>query len=153
MTSSLSKILESAREDPALFSQIDIDALLNSVKNDFLEGQTFDSISRDLVDSMKSEGIPRPLIQEFCSKLTDYRFVGELHVLHKGKYVRWIRKTDKTKLMRGGVVVDIKFGQDGANILCRAPSGHFTQYRFDLCLTYQKLTEEEQLVLMVCDHV
>jgi len=102
---------------------------------------------------MKNESITRPYINEFCQKLSGYRFVGELHVLHKGKYVRWIRKSDKTKLMRGGVVVDVKFGNEGVNVLCRSPSGRFIQYRFDLCLTYQKLTDDEQLILMLYDNV
>jgi hypothetical protein len=148
--------MEDAREDPDLFSKIDVDALLlqlESTKNDFLEGRTFDSIAKDLVDSMKNESITRPYINEFCQKLSGYRFVGELHVLHKGKYVRWIRKSDKTKLMRGGVVVDVKFGNEGVNVLCRSPSGRFIQYRFDLCLTYQKLTDDEQLILMLYDNV
>ena len=154
--SQISKLMEDAREDPDLFSKIDVDALLielESAKNDFLEGHTFDSIAKDLVDSMKNESITRPCINEFSQKLTGYRFVGELHVLHKGKYVRWIRKSDKTKLMRGGVVVDIKFGNEGVNVLCRSPSGRFIQYRFDLCLTYQKLTDDEQLILMIYDNV
>lgn len=151
----IAKLMQDAREDPTLFSKIDIDSLLStleSTKNDFLEGHTFDSIAKDVVDSMKNESISRPFINEFCSKLTGYRFVGELHVLHKGKYVRWIRKSDKRKLMRGGVVVDIKFGNEGVNVLCRTASGRFTQYRFDLCLTYQKLTDDEQLILMLYEN-
>ena len=148
----LSEILAEAREDPDLFSKIDVPALLEKLecaKNDFLEGQTFDSIIKDVVDSLKQERLPIPLIREFCGKLTNYRFVGELHLLHRGKYVRWIRKSDPDKLAKGGVVVDIKFGKDGANVLCRSSSGRFTQYRFDLCLTYQKLSDDEQLILLM----
>lgn len=154
---SVADLIEEARDDPDLFSKIDVDSLLDSlesVKNDFLENQTFETIATDVVDSMKSASyISRPLINEFCSKLFGYRFVPELHLLHKGKYVRWIRNTESPKLSRGGVVVDIKFGREGANILCRTAAGRFTQYRFDLCLTYQKLTDEEQLILMIYERV
>jgi hypothetical protein len=148
-------LIEDAREDPDLFSKIDVDALLDSLespKNEYLEDETFESIALSVVESMKAENIARPLINEFCQKLTGYRHVPELHLLHKGKYVRWIRKTDKPTLMRGGVLVDVKFGSEGANILCRATTGKFIQYRFDLCITYQKLTDEEHLILMLYEN-
>lgn len=152
----ISKIINESREDPSLFSRIDVDELLESLesdKNDFLENQTIDIISERVFNSLKSLPIDSGLLSEYCRKLVGYRHVDELHILHKGKYVRWIRLDDPTQLMNGGVVVDIKFGDTGANIMVRLASGRFMQYRFDKCLTYQKLTDEEQLILMLYSHV
>jgi hypothetical protein len=150
----VSKLLEDARADPNLLSQIDVESLLlDSVKHDFLEAHTLDSIALDVVDSLKSlyktRAIGRELLEEYCKKLIGYRYVDELHLLHKGKYVRWIRFDSPLTMSVGGVVVDIKFGDEGVNILCRLSSGRFIQYRFDRCMTYQKLSDEEQLILLL----
>jgi hypothetical protein len=150
----ISKLIKEAQEDPDLFSHINIPNLLESlesVKTDFLETQTFESISIDLFDSICRLPIDQETIANHCDKLVGYRFVDELHLLHKGKFIRWIRHDTPDKLMKGAIVVDIQFCDFGANILCRLMTGQFLRYRFDKCNTYQKLTEEEQLILMLYD--
>lgn len=152
----ISKLLEEAREDPKLLASIDVESLLlDSVKHDFLENHTFDTIAQNVIESLKSlvvrKLIGRALFEEYSQKLIGYRHVDELHLLHKGKYVRWIRLSHPLKMPVGGIVVDIKFGDEGVNVLCRLSSGRFMQYRFDQCLTYQKLTDEEQLILLIND--
>jgi hypothetical protein len=146
----IAELFKTAREDPSLFSQIDAQKLLNSlesVKNDFLENQTFDTIAANVFDSLVQLPISKCDIETMCEKLSGYRFVDELHLLHKGKFVRWIRHDTPDKLMRGGVVIDIQFGDLGANVLCRLATGNFLRYRFDKCNTYQKLTDEECMIL------
>ena len=152
----ISKLINESREDPTIFSKIDVDELLDSLesdKNDFLENQTIDSISEHVFNSLKRLRIDPSILSDYCKKLVGYRHVDELHLLHKGKYVRWLRLEDPTKLMNGGIVVDIKFGDSGANVMIRLTSGKFLQYRFDKCLTYQKLTEEEQLILTLYSQI
>ena len=148
-------LIKEAREDPALFSRINIEELLTSlesVENDFLENQTVDTISANVFDSLVALPVDRSTIETHLNKLVGYRFVDELHLLHKGKYVRWIRHDEPDKMMKGAVVVDVQFGDFGANVLCRLMTGQFLRYRFDKCNTYQKLTDEEQLILMVYEH-
>ena len=148
----ISELIKDAKNDKTLLSNIDMDALLktiNSVKNDFLENETIQSISNNIFDSLSRLNINKKIIADYCEKLTGYRFVNELHLLHRGKYVRWIRHDNPEKLMKGAVVVDIQFGDFGANILCRLMTGDFLKYRFDKCNTYQKLSDEEQLILMI----
>ena len=145
-------LFRDAQKDPSLLSTIDIDQLLDSTKNDFLENCTFESIAKNVVESLVLIHVDKKSSQlkEYCEKLVGYRYVDELHLLHKGKYVRWIRLDDSTKqLMKGGIVVDVRFGDIGPNVVCRMTSGKFLQYRFNQCLTYQKLTDEEQLILSV----
>lgn len=148
----ISALLKEAKSDPALLSKIDTVELLRSVKTDFLENQTVESITTNVYDSLAHllcTSLEKDLIASHFEKLVGYRFVDELHKLHKGKYVRWIRHDAPEKLMKGAVVVDIQFGDFGANILCRLMTGDFLRYRFDKCNTYQKLTDEEQLCLML----
>jgi len=144
------ELIKDAREDPSLLSKINTEELLKSlesVKNDFLENQTFDSIAANVFDSLVQLPISKHNIETMCEKLSGYRFVDELHLLHKGKFVRWIRHVAPDKLIKGGIVIDIQFGDFGANILCRLMTGDFIRYRFDKCNTYQKLTDEECMIL------
>lgn len=143
----ISQIFKEAREDPSLLSTINAKDLLESSKTDYLENKSFDSIAVDVFDSLRSLGISKNVMAQHLDKLSGYRFVDELHLLHKGKYVRWIRHDAPDKLMKGGVVIDVQFGDFGANILCRLVTGDFLRFRFDKCNTYQKLTEEECMIL------
>lgn len=148
----IAELVKTAREDPSLFSRINVEELLESlesVKNDFLENETFETISENLFQSLIRLPINKNVAEEHCKKLVGYRFVDELHLLHKGKYIRWITHENPNKITRGGVVVDIQFGDFGANVLCRLVTGQFLRYRFDKCNTYQKLTDEEQMILML----
>jgi len=151
----LSEFIREAREDPALLSKINVTELLESIdltRNDFLVNQTTETISANVFDSIVRLSLSdKEMIASHCEKLAGYRFVDELHLLHKGKYVRWVRHDAPEKIMKGAVVVDIQFGDFGANILCRLMTGEFLRYRFDKCNTYQKLTEEEQLLLMLSE--
>jgi hypothetical protein len=145
----IAELIKQAKTDPALLSKIDTSELLRSVKHDFLENQTIESISANIYDSLVQLRLDKGSLEGHIERLAGYRFVDELHQLHKGKYVRWIRHDAPEKLMKGAVVVDIQFGDFGANILCRLMTGDFLRYRFDKCNTYQKLTDEEQLLLML----
>lgn len=151
----LSEFIREAREDPSLLSKINVTELLESIdsaRNDSLENQTTETISANIYESIVNLQIKDPdLIASHCEKLAGYRFIDELHLLHKGKYIRWIRHDMPEKIMKGAVVVDIQFGDFGANVLSRLMTGEFLRYRFDKCNTYQKLTEEEQLLLMLSE--
>lgn len=151
----LNRCIREAREDPTLLSKINVSELLESIdstRNDFLENHTTETISANVLDSILRLPInDKEMVASHCEKLVGYRFVDELHLLHKGKYVRWIRHDAPEKIMKGAVVVDIQFGDFGANVLCRLMTGEFLRYRFDKCNTYQKLTEEEQLLLMLSE--
>jgi hypothetical protein len=68
--------------------------------------------------------------------------------LFRGKYIRWIRKKNKI-LTNGAMVMDIKFLEEGIHILCRNGANRFIQIKFDDCIFFQKLTDEEWMLLSV----
>jgi len=123
----------------------------------------FTSVLSGSVNSvLRNSTSSHPLIQQFCHKLIGYRFVDEIYKLHKGKHVRWIRTSVQPSmsleragfpLTNGGIVVDIRFLDNGIHILCKNNVGRFIQYRFDECLTYQKLSNDEQLILMLNEQI
>ena len=83
------------------------------------------------------------------NKLKLYRLVDDVFALHKGKHVRWMNKEDKTnKLYTGGIAVDIKFYDNGTQILIfnKYLKRNF-QIHFDKVFLFQKLSFEEEIVL------
>ena len=88
-------------------------------------------------------------VSSIQDKLKKYRIINDVYQLHRGKHVRWIKKDDQThKLYVGGIVVDIKFYDNGTHILI------FNKYlkrnflmHFDKIHIFQKLSFEEEVIL------
>jgi hypothetical protein len=149
----INEVLEYAKKDSSLFSTIDIENILASAeneKNDYLENKTMADITKDVFDSIQTVIFDKDVIEKTCRKLIGYRFVDEINELFKGRHVRWIRGG---ALTNGGIVVDIKFTNDGIQVLCKNNMNRFIQYHFDECPTFQKLSSEEELLLMAYEHL
>jgi hypothetical protein len=150
----VSEIFENARKDPTLFSTVDIQNLLDSIeneKNDYLEDKTLSTVQDDILESLEELEMSEEDTKQICKKLMEYRYVEEINELHTGKHMRWIRKTNK-KLTNGGIIMDIKFLDTGTQILCKNASNKFIQIKFDDCIIYQKLSVEEQLILLAYEN-
>lgn len=150
----INKMFEEAIKDPNLFSTLDIENLLNTLetdKNDYLETKTMQSITDDIYETVSNQIQTLKNVEEVCKKLAGYRYVDEINELHKGKHVRWIRINGET-LTNGGIVVDIKFLDNGIQVMCKNSMNRFIQYKFDDCITFQKLTTDEQLILMAYEY-
>jgi DNA integrity scanning protein DisA with diadenylate cyclase activity len=149
----INEIIENAKKDPSLFSTIDIENILSSVeneKNDYLDNKTTDDIIKEVFESVQNLDLSSEDKCKICNKLMGYRLVEEIHELFKGRHIRWIREG---QLKNGGIVVDIKFSNEGIQILCKNNMNRFIQYKFDECVTYQKLTCEEELLLMAYEQI
>jgi hypothetical protein len=154
-TININEIYESALKDPTLFSTIDIEQLLDSIessKNDYLENKTMNDVTIDIFNKINELYLSEEKTREFCNKLIGYRYVDEIHEIHKGKHIRWLRN-NTDRLTNGGIVVDVKFMDNGTQILCMNSQKRFMQYKFDDCLTFQKLSVEEQLILMAYEYI
>jgi hypothetical protein len=155
MNANVLEIFEAAKKNPELFSTLDIENILTSVetdKNDYLENKTTEDITRVVFENIQEMGFSKEKTQQLCNKLIGYRCVEEIHELFKGRHVRWIRR-DTEVLTTGGIVVDIKFLEEGIQILAKNNLNRFIQYKFDECVTFQKLSTEEQLLLMAYDEL
>jgi len=86
-------------------------------------------------------------------KLMKYRYVDEINDLLKGRMVRWIRTGGTNKLTNGGMVTNITFTNNGINVQIMSCNRRFINYKFDECITFQKLTTQEELILMVNEHI
>jgi acid phosphatase class B len=151
------EIFENASKDPTLFSTINIEQLLDTIeneKNDYLENKSMEDITNNIFEKIREHSISPDIAKELCNKLIGYRVVDEIHELHKGKHIRWIRTSaTPIKITTGGIVMEIKFLDNGMHVLCMNSQKRFTQYKFDDCITFQKLSVEEQLILMAYEYM
>lgn len=136
--------------DPDL--NLDISTLLRATENVDIENLSTQSISEDMINAFQELNMSNDDIAQLCEKLTEYRYIDQIHMLHKGKHIRWLRITSTANqtLTNGGIVMDIKFLDNGIYILCKN-GFRFMQIRFDDCLIFQKMTADEMLVLSCCD--
>jgi len=151
----INDIFQEALNDPELFSTLDIDNLLESLentKNDYLDNKTMTDIVNEMNEIIDESKVPENNKEDVKERLVGYRYVDEIYELHKGKMVRWIRKNND-KLTNGGIVSNIKFLDNGIHILCMNNQRRFIQYKFDDCYTFQKMTPEEQLIVMAYENL
>jgi hypothetical protein len=130
-----------------ILSTLDVEELLRAVENEntqYLEGKTIGSLQQEIYDSLKPY-VAEDQLEPSFHKLAGYRLVDEVYQVHRGKYVRWIPR-EGGALTKGGTVLNVRFSDSGTLVLCRN-GNWFTQYRFDECLTFQKLSDDELMVL------
>ena len=152
------QVFDQAQNDPELFSNIDIQSLLEKVENNdagYLENKTLKDISEEVFESLNRIDLPNSSIMSYCLRLTGYRLVDRICDLRNGRMMRWIKIGGSANggLTNGGILMSVKIENSGVQLLCRNNMNRFFNVKFDDCLIYQKLTMEEQLILMSSDYV
>ena len=135
-----------AREDPTLLSTIDIEAVIKKTDDvHYIEGKTVADISKEVFEAINPLDIPEENKQDICQRLIGYRWVDRLCDLRSGRLVRWVKKD---KLTNGGLLMNVKIENTGVILLCKNNVGRFFCVKWDDTIVFQRLTMEEQLVLM-----
>jgi hypothetical protein len=153
----INKLFENAMKDPSLFSTMDIDKLLESIendKNDYLQNKSMKKITKEIYRTIQKIRTPQKTQFEYCQKLIGYRLIDDVHELHVGKHIRWIREDSQAQVLtNGGIVTTIKFLDNGTHVLCKGNGVRFIQFKFDDCIIFQKMSLEEQLIMMAYDYL
>jgi len=139
----MNAIFENARRNSTL--TIDIEEILKNANTDLTTTQT--EITAEIMNAINSYNP-----DEICAlntKLREYRVITKVFEIQRGKHIRWLRPPSAT-LTVGGMVVEIKFTDDGTHILCKNRN-RFIQIKMDECIIFQRLSHDEQLVLMAYD--
>lgn len=92
-----------------------------------------------------------------CKKLENYKYVDEMNDLKYGSYIRWIPIEDPNNiyLTQGAIFCEMKITETGVFCVCKNHgfnSRHF-QIAMDKNLIFQKLTEQEMVLLSALDHL
>ena len=90
-------------------------------------------------------------------KLKEYKYVDEMNELKYGTYLRWIpiNNPENIHLSKGAVFCELKITDNGVFIVCKNfgyNTKHF-QIKMDECLVFQKLTQQELVLLSALDHL
>tara|TARA_B100001250_G_C19662120_1_gene727580 strand:+ start:451 stop:879 length:429 start_codon:yes stop_codon:yes gene_type:complete len=99
--------------------------------------------------------LDRTALKALHEKLREYRYVDEISDLQFGYYVRWIslKDPDNIKLTNGAHICDIKILNEGVHIVCRNGHNRFMQLNLDENLVFQKLTDQEKIILKTIDYL
>jgi hypothetical protein len=132
--------------------------LVKALDNDINEGiQKYNSnlIKQIKNDYLQKLLLPREKLKLFHSKLKEYRYVDDLSDIQYGRYIRWIKLNDPSKIIlsNGGVIIDIKILQNGIHVVCKNFNNQRFQIKIDECYIFQKLTDQEKIILFALDHV
>jgi hypothetical protein len=91
------------------------------------------------------------------NKLKDYKYIDEMNELKYGTYLRWIpiEEPDNIYLTKGAIFCEMKITDNGVFCVCKNfgfSSKHF-QLSIDKNLIFQKLTNQELVLLSALDHL
>ncbi len=92
---------------------------------------------------------------DILKKLKHYRYTMELPDLEIGSYIRWINlnHSENVYLTNGSFICDIQITEEGIQIRCKNRFGQFHLLKFDEHLIFQKLSEQECIILKLMECV
>jgi hypothetical protein len=139
-------------------SELDVEQLLQALDND--ENESMIDLTTSKIKSIKNDmlqklQLPKETLKNYHKKLKDYRYVGELHEIRYGAYIRWInlKNIDNIRLTNGGIICDIQVTNTGLWIKCKNNMNRFFQLKLDECLIFQKLSDQERILLKALDYL
>jgi len=142
----IEEIYKDVINDPSLLSIIDVDSLLERIgDNHYLEGKKLEDISKEIYDSVFF--LEETIAKDYCMRLIGYRVVDRICDLRNGRLIRWLKKKNGS-LTNGGLLMNVKIEDKGVLLLCKNNINRFFNVYFDDCLVFQKLTIEEQIILI-----
>jgi hypothetical protein len=132
----------------------DVTNILECIENNsnpFFNNKTTKMVIEEIQQVLNSNTVND--VEKVSEKLISYRYIDEVNEVLRGRHVKWVNISKSPKKLKGGgIVLNIKFLDNGVHILC-SQGNRITQYKFDECLTFQKLTDQEQLILMANEYI
>jgi len=139
---------------------MDINKLLKALDNETNEDLlnfTTDKLREMNINVLKELHLSKSDTLELLNKLKNYKYVDEMNDLKYGTYLRWIPIDNPSKiyLTKGALFCEIKITDEGVFIICKN-FGYKLQYfriSMDKNLIFQKLTDQELILLSALDHL
>jgi hypothetical protein len=139
-------------------SELNIEKLLSALEvddNAELMKLDFKKIELEKEDILDNLELPKKQQKDILKKLKHYRYIDELPGMKYGSYVRWItlKNPENLKLTNGGIVCEMKVGDKGIVIVCKNNFNRFFQLNMTETLIFQKLTEQELVLLSALEYI
>ena len=85
--------------------------------------------------------------------LKGYRYVDEISDLKTNVYIKWIRIDTPNKLTKGAISCSVKITNEGMLVMCKYYFGRFFYLNMEECVIFQKITNEEGVILSAMDFI
>ena len=139
---------------------MDLNKLLKSLddkSNESLMNFTTYKIKEMNLNIIKELHLPKKDTLDMMKKLRDYKYIDEMNDLKYGVYIRWIsiEEPNNIYLRKGALFCEMKITDDGVFCVCKN-FGHkscYFQLSMDTNLIFQKLTDQELVLLSALDHL
>ena len=131
-----------------------LETSLNNNNNKNISKLTFDTINKEKELIINELNLSKKNKNELLKKLKDYQYIDEYPQLIEGRYIRWINITnpDHIKLTNGGILCEIKIN-DSISLLMKNKNNVFFQIKLDENLVFQRLTNQEKIILYAIDFI
>lgn len=127
---------------------------LQNNNNKNISSLTFSDISKDKENIVNDLNLTKKESKKILDKLIDYRYIDEIPDLVEGRYIRWINLKNPydIKLTTGGILCEIKM-EDYVSLVMKNNMNRLFQINLDENLIFQRLTEQEKIILYAIDIV
>jgi hypothetical protein len=137
---------------------MDVEQLISALdneNNDSIMNLTTKKILDMNLNILKELHLDNDTTLNYLKKLKGYRYVDEISDIKYGSFIRWIPITDPTylPLHYSGIICDIKITDNGVLIVCKNFMHRHYTFKMDECLIFQKLSQQEQILLSALDHL
>jgi hypothetical protein len=139
---------------------MDVDKLLRALDDD--TNDTLMNFNSKKIKQMNLEVISELILSKsenktIMDKLSGYKYIDEINDLRYGTYIRWINIEDPKNicLNKGALFCNIEITNDGIILICKNfgyKNKHF-RLNMDSNLIFQKLTEQENILILALDHI
>jgi len=134
-----------------------VDDLLDALENDSnssIINLTSRKIKEHKNNVLQQIQLPREKLKSYHKKLKDYRYCTDLKDIQYGFYIRWIplKDPENMNLTNGAIICDVKLVNGKLHVLCKN-RGRMMQIKFDEVLIFQKLSDQERVILSILDYL
>jgi len=139
-------------------SNLNIQELLSALDNDEhsnLLNTSYEKIAKDKNDILQQLQFNSEKLKMYHTKLKDYRYVDELNDLKYGQYIRWIniKNPERLTLTNGGIFLEIKLLDTGTHMMIKNNMNRIFQIKMDECIVFQKLSDQEKIILLAIKYL
>lgn len=130
---------------------------LDDESNEDLFNYTTKKLNEMNLNVLKELQLTKTETLNLLHKLKGYKYIDEMNDLKYGTYLRWVPLSNPSKieLTKGAIFCETKITDNGVFLVCKNfgfKSNHF-QIKIDECLIFQKLTDQELVLLSALDHL
>jgi hypothetical protein len=130
---------------------------LDDTSNEGLLNFTTEKIKEMNLNILKELALSKADTLELFKKLNGYKYIDEMNELKYGTYLRWISIKDPNNiyLTKGALFCEVNITDNGVNVVCKnmGTGCRYFQIKMDECLIFQKLTQQELVLLNALDHL